>query len=73
MTITEYIDHAITAQIHRDELAVMLLLQHWVSELEPILVFDSQHRIIGLSIAAADLGSRPFILRLADLNDVDQS
>lgn len=49
----------------KDEAAVRELLGRWVSELEPAVCYH-RGEIIGLTLADAPLGSKPFILRRDD-------
>lgn len=47
-----------------NEATVKSLLSRWVSELEPCIAMDKRGNIIGLTLANAPLGSKPFILRV---------
>ena len=49
-----------------NEQKVRLLLEHWVSGLDPALAIDADGKIIGLTDADAPLDSSPYILRLED-------
>lgn len=45
----------------RDEATIRALLGRWVSELEPAVAYR-HGEVIGLTLADAPLGSRPFVL-----------
>ena len=49
-----------------NEELVRMLLENWVSELEPCICYDQYGNVIGLCDAKADIGSQPFILRIRD-------
>jgi len=57
----------VQAKAQTDERKVRFLLEHWVSELEPALAIDDNHKIIGLTPADTPLGVKGFIMRLEDL------
>ena len=46
----------------RDEARVRSLLEQWVSEIEPAIVYQD-NEIVGLCDANAELGSTPFVFR----------
>ena len=48
----------IDRQNRRDELLVRTMLEHWVSELEPVVAYRNG-KIIGLTLASAEVGCYP--------------
>lgn len=54
---------AITAA-YRDQI-VYDLLCCWISEIEPAIAYDQDHRIIGLTPANNPVGVKPFVLGMA--------
>jgi hypothetical protein len=63
MDLTEANMLAVIGRCHRDEALVKDLLGRWVSELEPAVAYDKRGNVIGLTLADAQVGSKPFILR----------
>lgn len=59
------IDFTLTleARMAADAIVVRKLLERWVSELEPAIVFDRQFNVLGLAPAESEVGFKPFILR----------
>ena len=55
-------DAAYRAKVQDNEAIICGLLSRWVSELEPAIAFENGE-IIGLTLAEAQVGSKPFILR----------
>jgi hypothetical protein len=52
------------AKTARDKCVVREMLGRWVSELEPALATNQRGDIIGLTMADAPVGSKPFVLRI---------
>lgn len=49
-----------------NEEMIRMLLENWVSEIEPSVCYDKHGNVIGLCDAKAGVGSSPFILRIQD-------
>ncbi len=62
--IEVYYRKLLAARMERDEQTIRLLLERWVSELEPAIARGPDGEIIGLCDSKALLGTKPFILRV---------
>ncbi len=58
-----YIRRAALARAAADERTIRNLLERWVSELPPAVAYQNGE-VIGLTLADAPVGSKPFILRV---------
>jgi len=61
-----HVHKAIGAHAAISEELIRMLLENWVSELEPSVCYDKHGNVIGLCDARAEVGSQPFILRIQD-------
>jgi hypothetical protein len=61
--LEKYIQEFIKLRVMEDEATIRDLLGRWVSGLEPAVAYRDGE-IIGLTLADAEIGSRPYILRL---------
>lgn len=59
--LEDYVRRAQRAKAAHDEGTIRHLLERWVSEMEPAIVMHNSE-IIGLCIADAMIGTKPFIL-----------